>query len=254
MKKYISFMLAFCMGMTCLSGCGKKTEKNYRILFVGNSFTEFHNMPQEIFAPLCEMAGINVTVDAVTRGSYILENFANPADFYGAKVDKCLRENKYDFVVLQEQSSRPISDKESFKRGVRRLAEKVKENGAELFLYETWGYKEGHGSLHSFGSSTHDMAKKLSESYMEAAKEVDAKIIHAGIAMLDVYVNHKDEIELYMSDYHHSSQTGSTLVAYTMLCTIFGVDVRNVDYSSGSKWRDKILKQAAYEATMHKNM
>ena len=67
-------------------------------------------------------------------------------------------------------------------------------------------------------------------------------------------IDNKDEIELYMSDYHHSSQTGSTLVAYTMLCTIFGVDVRNVDYSSGSKWRDKILKQAAYNASMHKNM
>ena len=68
--------------------------------------------------------------------------------------------------------------------------------------------------------------------------------------MLDVYVNHKDDIELYQPDLYHPSYEGSTLVAYTMLSTIFGVDVRNVDYSSGSRVRDKIMKQAAYDAAI----
>lgn len=258
MKKYISFLLAVCMGLTCLTGCknesGSKTftdkNKNYRILFVGNSFTDYNNLARDIFVPLCEMAGYNVTVDTVTRGAYILENFANSADPYGAKIDNYLSTNVYDIVILQEQSHRPISDPESFKRGVRGLAKKVEENGAALYLYETWGYKAGHGSLASFGGNTQEMARKLSNAYMEAGKEVGAKIIHAGIAMLDVYLNHKADIELYQPDLYHPSIEGSTLVAYTMLCTIFGVDVRNVGYNSGSKWRDKILKQAAYDAAL----
>lgn len=258
MKRYISFLLVICIGVICMAGCKGKTEsrvlfdkdKEYRILFIGNSFTDYNNLANDIFKPLCEAAGYNVVVDTVTRGAYILELFANSADEKGALVDQHLQEHKYDVVILQEQSNRPISDYESFRRGVHGLAEKVKENGADLYLYETWGYKTGNQSLDSFGGSTAEMARRLSNAYMKVAKEVDAKIIHAGIAMLDVYVNHKDDIELYQPDLYHPSYEGSTLVAYTMLCTIFGVDVRNVDYSSGSRMRDKIMKQAAYDAAI----
>lgn len=258
MKRYISFLLVICIGVICMAGCKGKTEsrvlfdkdKEYRILFIGNSFTDYNNLANDIFKPLCETAGYNVVVDTVTRGAYILELFANSADAKGALVDQHLQEHKYDVVILQEQSNRPISDYESFRRGVHGLAEKVKENGADLYLYETWGYKTGNQSLASFGGSTAEMARRLSNAYMKVAKEVDAKIIHAGIAMLDVYVNHKDDIELYQPDLYHPSYEGSTLVAYTMLCTIFGVDVRNVDYSSGSRMRDKIMKQAAYDAAI----
>lgn len=258
MKKYFSFLLALCIGLTCLPGCtgndsGKFSDKNktYNILFIGNSFTDYNNLARDIFVPLCKAAGYNVTVDTVTRGAYILELFGNSDDQYGAKVDECLKNNKYDAVIIQEQSHRPISDNASFKRGVHSLAEKVKENGAELFLYETWGYKTGHGSLPAFGGTTENMAKKLSDAYLEAGKEVNAKIIHAGIAMLDVYLNHKEEIELYQNDLYHPSYDGSALVAYTMLATMFDVDIREVDYDDiGSRWKNDIIKQAAYDAAI----
>lgn len=257
MKKYFSLLLALCMGLTCLPGCtgdsdNKFSDKNktYKVLFIGNSFTDYNNLARDIFVPLCEKAGYNVTVDTVTRGAYILELFADSADQYGAKVDECLKNNKYDAVILQEQSHRPISDNASFRRGVQRLAEKVKENGAQLFLYETWGYKGGHGSLPAFGGNTQEMAKKLSDAYLEAGKEVNAKIIHAGIAMLDVYLNHKQEIELYQPDLYHPSYDGSVLVGYTMLATMFDVDIRDIEFDIGSRWKNDILIQAAYDAAI----
>ena len=229
-------------------------KKDYRVLFIGNSFTENNNMPKGIFAPLCKKAGYNVIVDQVTKGSYILESFANSADTYGAKIDSYLKKYKYDMVILQEQSHRSITNFGSFKRGVRALSEKIKENGAEVYLYETWGYKKGHGSLASYGGSTKAMAKKLHDAYISVADSVEAKVIYAGMAMLDVYTNHASSVEIYnTTDLYHPSVAGSTLIAYTIFSTLFSEDVRNVSYRFGKAERDNILKQAAYNAAIEKS-
>ena len=256
MKKCISVLLAICLCFTCITGCSfwrdermiSDKEKEYRVLFVGNSFTEFNNLANDIFKPMCNQAGYNVIVDTVTRGSYILENFANSADPYGAKIDEFLNANKYDILILQEQSHRPISDFDSFLRGAKRLSEKAKENGGDVYLYETWGYKTGNGALVSFGGTTKVMAEQLSEAYEEVAEEIDATVIHAGLAMLDVYEKHEEVVELYYPDKHHPSLEGSILVGYTMLYTICDVDKNDVEFVTNSDRIDKILKNAAWEA------
>lgn len=141
MKKYFSILLAICLCFTCMAGCSFGGDKmisdenrEYRVLFVGNSFTEFNNLATDIFKPMCEQAGYNVTVDTVLRGAYVLEAFANSADPYGAKVDEFLNANKYDVVILQEQSHRPISDYNSFLKGAKGLAEKPKESTIAMWI------------------------------------------------------------------------------------------------------------------------
>lgn len=223
-------------------------DKEYRVLFVGNSFTEFNNLANNIFKPMCKQAGYNILVNTVTRGSYILENFADSADPYGSKIDDFLNTNKYDIVILQEQSHRPISDFDSFMRGAQGLAAKAKENGAAVYLYETWGYKAGNGGLAAYGGTTKSMAQQLSKAYKKVAEEIDATVIHAGLAMLDVYENNKEDVELYHPDMHHPSLEGSILVGYTMLYTLCNVDKNDVDFITDSDKIDKILKNAAWEA------
>ena len=80
------------------------------------------------------------------------------------------------------------------------------------------------------------------------AEEIDATVIHAGLAMLDVYENNKEDVELYHPDMHHPSLEGSILVGYTMLYTLFNVDKNDVDFITDSDKIDKILKNAAWEA------
>ena len=43
-----------------------------KILFIGNSATYFNDMPTAIFAPMCEAAGYDVEVTAITKGGYCL--------------------------------------------------------------------------------------------------------------------------------------------------------------------------------------
>ena len=119
-------------------------EKEYRILFIGNSYSHYNTMPTEIFAPIAKAAGYKVTVDTVLKGSYTMQGFADPNDTYGKQVHAKLKSNvKYDFVVIQEQSSRPISDPALFYDGARALDALIKANGAKTVFYSTWGRKTG---------------------------------------------------------------------------------------------------------------
>ena len=49
-----------------------------KILFIGNSYTYFHDMPTEIFAPLAREDGEPVLVSSVTRGGVQLLQFTDP--------------------------------------------------------------------------------------------------------------------------------------------------------------------------------
>ena len=222
-------------------------ETELKILFIGNSFTFFNDMPTKYFQSICGSEGYKVSVEAITNGGHYLSEFADVSDEYGKKVDKALRENKYDVVILQEQSGCPIADQSRFFGGVRDLAKKVKDNGAELYLYETWGYKEGYSKLVTHGGSTKIMEMKLRAAYTAIAEEVGAEVILAGVAMLDIHTQGK--IEVYKDDLFHPSAKGSALVAYTIFAKVFMHDPRTVAYTCGvGKTTSAAMKEAAYKA------
>jgi hypothetical protein len=222
-------------------------ETELKILFIGNSFTFFNDMPTKYFQKICGSAGYNVSVEEITNGGHYLSEFADTSDEYGKKVDKALRENKYDIVILQEQSGCPIADQSRFFGGVRDLAKKVKDNGAELYLYETWGYKEGYSKLISHGGSTKIMEMKLRAAYTAIAEEVGAEVILAGVSMLDIHTQGK--IEVYKDDLFHPSVKGSVLVAYTIFAKVFMEDPRALAYTCGvGKATSATMKEAAYKA------
>ena len=73
-------------------------NRKYSILFIGNSYTYYNDMPTAIFEKFAEAAGYDVEVTAITTGAHKLYQFADPADEYGAKVEKALAgSKKYDF-------------------------------------------------------------------------------------------------------------------------------------------------------------
>ncbi len=223
-------------------------SKSYSVLFIGNSYTYYNSMPEVYFAELMSSAGYNVTVKSLTKGAQTLTSSADPTDVLGKKVDEELKSNKYDFVVLQEQSTRPILYPELFFSAVRALAEKVKENGASLILYGTWGHKEGKDTLETYGWTTESMMWQLAAAYEKIGRELGADVAYVGVAFLDVYQNNSF-INLYHTDLTHPSPKGSYLAALTIFAEITHVDPTTVEYNgSNSKEFADILKNAAKKA------
>ena len=73
------------------AGCGGKTSgvKTEKILFIGNSFTYYSDVPA-IFKEIADSAGKKVRVESVTQGSWNLSKFADEKDEYGKQVAKKL--------------------------------------------------------------------------------------------------------------------------------------------------------------------
>lgn len=215
----------------CLSLCAcnapyeeekEETKMNYSILFIGNSYTYYNDMPTAIFEKMATAAGYTVDVTAITKGAWTLEKFADPGDEHGARAHAALTgEKKYDVVILQEQSLRPAIAPDAFYAAVENLAERIRATGASPMLYATWGRHSDSADLEKYGLTNETMTYKLAAAYAAIGEKLDIPVAHAGLAFYEVYTG-ESGIDLYNPDLSHPSYAGSYLAAATLYTKIFG--------------------------------
>jgi hypothetical protein len=185
-----------------------------RVLFIGNSYTYFNNLP-EIFAKLAEaghQSRVEIRMEA--PGGWRLKDHWEK----GAAL-KALHEERWNYVVLQEQSTlginyflegRPrISSDAFFRPYAKKWAAEIRKAGAIPVFYLTWARKatpEDQGALNYF--------------YIHAARENGALVAPVGIAWAQVR-QEQPAIELFFPDGSHPSPTGSYLAACTVYATLF---------------------------------
>ena len=206
---------------------GRKTiERNLdimetkKILFIGNSYTFFNDMPM-IFKSLASENGFECDVESVTHGGYWLTQHADLSDECGKRADNLLSGKKYDFVILQDNSMATVKDPERFMRGVSELCEKIKKNGAKTVLYQTWGRKEGSSELSQISMTSEEMSLAIENKYNEAAKENGCIVAPVGAYFRKL--SSEKELELYKPDKSHPSFAGSYLAACVFFSAIFGL-------------------------------
>jgi hypothetical protein len=197
-------------------------NKDYSILFIGNSYTYYNDMPTAIFKEFAVATGHDVTVTAITKGAWTLEKFADPADEYGAKVEAALSgDTKYDYVILQEQSLRPAADPERFFAAVENLAARIRKTGAKPLLYATWGRHGDSETLAEKGWTNESMTYKIAASYAAIGERLDIPVMHVGLAFREIYTAERD-IDLYNPDLSHPSKAGTALGVLCHYKRIFG--------------------------------
>lgn len=177
-----------------------------RILMLGNSFTFFCDMP----AMLADI--LHADVVHHTRGGAHLAEQLNPETEMGGRTQAALQNEKWDYVVLQEYSTGPITSPERFYDSVRKLCVQIRENGAVPVLYATWAFKRGGKKLIESGMDYEEMYHGLYDAYHRAADENDIPVADVGKA----FYAHADDTELYASDDYHPSPEGSRLAAETI--------------------------------------
>lgn len=174
-----------------------------RILFLGNSFTYFHDLPKIVSQMLsCE-------VESHTRGGAKLAEQLNPETEMGAKTLKALKEEKWDYVVMQEQSFAPIGNFEAFLKSVKALSSLIKENGATPVLYATWAYRENTEKLATTNLTYAEMADALRNNYAKAAIETGSLMADVGT----LFTKTRAIITPYENDDYHPSEAGTILAA-----------------------------------------
>ena len=183
------------------------------ILFVGNSFTFYNNLPTMI-TQLAKAGGQKpLAVAMETPGGYTLEQH-----WKDGKALVAIHSRKWDYVVLQEQSRRPVERKDLMFEYGRKFDEAVRLQGGKTLLYLTWAWP------------TSADQPALTLAYQELARDLNAQVVPVGIAWNTALQKHP-EIGLFAKDNRHPSPAGSYLAACVFYAIIYGRSPVGVPFS-----------------------
>ncbi|MFT4804799.1 MAG: hypothetical protein ACI8QP_001277 [Porticoccaceae bacterium] len=172
-------------------------EKPLKVLFVGNSFTYFWNMPQLVKA-MGESQGVHLDIHQSTVGGSNLKQ--HWLEEKGTQTRKLLKEQKWDYVILGDHSLSTINTPERFKEYGEKFSKLIRSIGAEPIFYLTWAYK-----------SNPLMQLTITKTYLDLAQELGAKVIPVGPVWMKARELRPD-LNLYFDDKHPTSD-GSYLIA-----------------------------------------
>ena len=219
------------------------SEISAEVLFVGNSFTYYNDLP-DIFAQLGQGLGMQLNSYSVTKGSQKLIDTANSNDELGKVFDEAMNK-KYTHIILQEHSTLPVNNYTSFVNGVKAIKQKIQnaKQEAHIYLYSTWAYE----SMCNQNESIPDCEKRIRAAYEQCASETGLDVIYVGKAFSYTY-EHNKSIDLYdANDRKHPSYAGSYLSAATHLASIFNVNVKESTFKGNLADNvSNTLKEVAY--------
>lgn len=196
---------------------------------------------------MAEDLGYYVETYSITGPGWELSKHATATDTCGKQVEKLLNAvNDFDYVVLQEQSTKPYKNYAGFLNGVKAMQQKIEstQEHAQIYLYETWGSPY---SANEDKTSIQQMELKLLKSYNDAAKECGLKVSYVGRAFTYVYENHSS-IYLWDTDNRHQGYKGAYLSGLTHAGTILGCDVQNTKFVRDETYRAPQLDEATVTA------
>ncbi len=183
-----------------------------RVLFVGNSYTYFNNLP-EMFRELAAAVGQHVETRMVAPGGWRLQDH-----WEKGAARQALTGARWDYVVLQDQSTLGVTyylegktrvgGDEVFRPYADKWVAEVKKARARPVFYLTWARQ-----------ATPDDQAALTYAYMSAAKQGGALVVPVGLAWSRVRTEHP-EIGLFAGDGSHPSPAGTYLAACTFLATL----------------------------------
>jgi len=190
----------------------RATNAPMRVLFVGNSYTYVNDLPMviaDLAAAAHEPRAFSpevVLVGGATLEGHIAGHDALPAIARGG----------WDVIVLQEQSTRPITDPSKMLRDVKTLADAAKKVNAKLVLYETWAREQAPATQDS-----------LTHVYRKAAADVGATIAPVGevwsaFRAQEGSVPPGAHSKLFRDDGSHPSPVGTYVAATVLYQTLYG--------------------------------
>lgn len=214
-------------------------KTDYKVLFIGNSYTfyndgvDFHL--QKMLRTDSSADSTNYVMDKIAVGSYTLE-----AHFNDALTITKLKSQKWNTVVLQEQSTRPINNPELFLQYAGLFDGEIKKINAKTFLYMTWPNKDSPNDMDS-----------LEASYLAVGKQLNATVAPVG-KVREYLQKTNPEIELYISDNKHPTLSGTYTAACVFYFSMFTKNpVLNTYIPSGMSTSNAVaIRKAVYDYMM----
>ncbi len=174
-----------------------------RVLFIGNSYTYVNALPW-LTQRLAAAQAKPMTVAMITPGGATLERHWNDGP-----ARRMIEQESWTHVVLQEQSLRPIQDREKLFTYARLFDAAIKQAGATTVFYLTWARE-----------NRPETQAALTDAFLDLAEELDAAVAPVGMAWQDARREAPD-LALYSRDGSHPGPTGTYLAACVFYATLF---------------------------------
>ncbi|MBI3551371.1 MAG: SGNH/GDSL hydrolase family protein [Elusimicrobia bacterium] len=220
------------------------------VLFIGNSFTSVNDLPGTV-SRVAKSRGDQVESEARAPGGQSLEGHAHDP----ITLEK-IREAKWDFVVLQDQSQRPAFSPEQVDKEVIPFAVSLNDAvhaarpAAKTVFYETWGRRNGdQDNCKELPTvcTYEGMQTRLSQSYALMAAKTAGLLAPVGTAWRKVRRWHH-EIDLYAADGIHPSPAGTYLAACVFYDVLFKKTSAGADAAGLTPAEAAVLQKAADDA------
>jgi hypothetical protein len=168
-----------------------------RILFIGNSFTHRNDVPDMI----THLASAAKPPTRVATDRVIANGAALKTHWEKGRALAAIRDARWDFVVLQEQSTLPLKNRKRMHEYITLFDQEIKKCGAKTVLYLTWARR------HEFERQT-----ELTDAYTSIGKQLGAVVVPVGIAW-QRSLKEKPDLLLHDKDNSHPNLAGSYLAA-----------------------------------------
>jgi len=191
------------------------TDPPNRVLFIGNSYTYGNGGMDSRLQEFVEVAHpeIEFTTDAVTQGGATFEmHYNNTATL------ETIENGNWDYVILQEQSTRPIDDPDLMYEYATLLDGVITSSGAETAFFMTWAR-----------AYDPNMIEGLATAYNYIGEQLDAMVCPVGRAWQNS-LQQDPELILHASDESHPNVWGTYLSICVFYACLFGESPEGVNY------------------------
>src|SRR4051794_6643448 len=131
-------------------------KEEIHVLFIGNSFTYYHDLPKMI-ADLAK-AGKQRPLhhDRETPGGCTFEKH-----WKDGKALAKIQARKWDFVVLQDHSQAALQKRESMFEHGKKFNAEISKQGAKTILYQTWAVQNKPDDQPAISKAYFDLSREL---------------------------------------------------------------------------------------------
>jgi hypothetical protein len=190
---------------------------SFSVLFVGNSLTQVNDLPV-VFKKLAAASILHADVDvsSITPGGAFLSDHWKRGDVVAR-----LGEQHPNFLILQGQSTEPLSAPTSFAYYAGLFKAEADRVHAATILFSTWARPAGDPYYKdaTSGGSPAEMQTRLNTAYASLAQNIGATLAPVGVAWERAH-NVAPRIQL-LDGTQHPSPAGTYLAAAVLFDTIF---------------------------------
>ena len=219
----IRLLLLVLFGVQNASGAGVS------VLFVGNSLTQVNDLPSVLSHFAAEsLSHVQMSVSAITPGGAFLYDH-----WKSGQALALLREKRPTFLVLQGQSTEPLSAPQSFARSAAAFKAEADRLHVKTILFSTWARPAGDAYYKEpvSGGSPAEMQARLSSGYAAVARATGATLAPVGMGF-ERANQLAPQIQL-LDGTQHPSAAGTYLAAAILFRAMFNDSITQSSYYGG---------------------